>query len=90
MALQARVRRTRKGDFQLRLPRGEREALRSLPAQLRDLLATDDPALERLFPPAYGEDRSRSAEYSALVRDDLSPAGSDRSRSWRRRSTPTA
>src|SRR5205823_1081916 len=48
-----RVVRTRKGDFELRLPAGERDILRSLPGQLRELLTTDDPALERLFPPAY-------------------------------------
>ena len=47
-----RVRRTRRGDFQLRIPAQEREVLRGLPGQLRALLGTDDPALERLFPPA--------------------------------------
>ena len=52
MALKPRIRRTRKGTFALNIPREERDALRSLPGQLRDLLATDDPALERLFPPA--------------------------------------
>jgi Domain of unknown function (DUF2017) len=39
---QSRVKRTRRGDFQLRLPQGERELLRSLPAQLRDALGGDD------------------------------------------------
>lgn len=69
--LQPRVRRTRRGDFQLRLPAGERELLRTLPGQLRELLATDDPALERLFPPAYPDDPERDREYRGLVRDDL-------------------
>jgi hypothetical protein len=66
-----RVRRTRKGDFQLRLPEAERAVLRSLPGQLRQLLGSDDPAVSRLFPPAYPDDPERDAEYRSLVRDDL-------------------
>jgi hypothetical protein len=49
----------------------ERELLRSLPQQLRELLEANDPAVGRLFPPAYGEDDPRSAEYDALMRGDL-------------------
>jgi Domain of unknown function (DUF2017) len=64
------VRRTRRG-FQLRLSPQERQALRSLPAQLRELLERDDPSAARLFPPAYQDDPERNAEYEALVRDDL-------------------
>lgn len=45
--------------------------LRGLPGQLRELLGTNDPALERLFPPAYGDDEERNAEYRRLVGDDL-------------------
>lgn len=66
-----RVLRTRRGDFELRLPREERSLLRSLPQQLRELLSSDDPALERLFPPAYPEDSELQSEYERLVRDDL-------------------
>ena len=66
-----RVRRTRRGDFQLRIPAQEREVLRGLPGQLRALLGTDDPALERLFPPAYPDDPDRDAEYAEMVRADL-------------------
>ena len=66
-----RVRRTRKGEFVLRLPSEERALLRSLPGQLRELLATDDPALERLFPPAYTDDEAANEEYRWLMRDDL-------------------
>jgi hypothetical protein len=68
---QQRVRRTRRGEFQLRLPPEERAVLRALPDQLRELLATDDPALERLFPPAYPEDPAADREYAGLVRGDL-------------------
>jgi len=66
-----RVRRTRRGDFELRLPSEERSLLQALPQQLRDLLSSDDPALERLFPPAYPEDSDLQSEYEQLVRGDL-------------------
>jgi hypothetical protein len=65
------VRSTRGGDFELRLSPGERDLLRTLPAQLRELLSIDDPALERLFPPAYTDDAQAQAEYHRLVHDDL-------------------
>jgi hypothetical protein len=67
----ARIRRTRRGDFELRLSPAERDVLRTLPAQLRAILRSDDPALERLFPPAYQEDAELEQEYRELVRDDL-------------------
>ena len=67
------IRRTRRGDFDVRLGAQERELLASLVPQLRALLDgdTDDPALRRLFPVAYAEDPEREAEYRGLVRDDL-------------------
>jgi hypothetical protein len=49
----------------------EREVLRALPTQLREILDTDDPSLRRLHPPAYQDDPERDAEYRRLVRDDL-------------------
>jgi hypothetical protein len=66
-----RVERTARGDFRLRLSAREREILRALPGQLRELLGTDDPALHRLFPPAYDEGSERQAEYASLVRGEL-------------------
>lgn len=45
--------------------------LRSLPGQLRELLGSDDPALGRLFPPAYEGEPELNAEYDQLVRGDL-------------------
>ena len=66
-----RVKRHRDGTFELRLPEEERRALRSLPDQLRALLASDDPSIERLFPPAYLDDEEREAEYRRLMRDDI-------------------
>jgi hypothetical protein len=66
-----RIRRTRKGRFELRLPELERRALRSLPGQLRQLLEANDPSVGRLFPPAYADDPERQEEYERLVKDDL-------------------
>jgi hypothetical protein len=66
-----RVKRTRRGDYELRLPEGERELLRSLPGQLRQTLSTKDAGVARLFPPAYAEDPERDAEYRRMVHEDL-------------------
>ena len=65
------IRRTRKGDFALSISSEEREVLRGLPGQLLELLDTDDPALFRLFPPAYQEDDELESEYKELMADDL-------------------
>jgi hypothetical protein len=66
-----RVKRSRRGDYELRLPEGERELLRRLPAQLREAMPTDDVGVGRLFPPAYMDDAERDAEYRRMVHDDL-------------------
>jgi hypothetical protein len=69
------VRRSRRGGYELRLPKAERDVLRTLPSQLRSLLAegdpTADPALRRLYPAAYLDDPESSAEFDGFVRDDL-------------------
>jgi hypothetical protein len=65
------IRRTRRGDFRLRLSRDERQLLRALPGQLRQLLGTDDPSLARLYPPAYADDPEAQAEYEHLTRGEL-------------------
>jgi hypothetical protein len=65
------IERTRRGDFRLRLSAEERDVLRSLPGQLSDALAGEDPALHRLFPPAYPDDAARNEEYRRLVGGDL-------------------
>ena len=65
------VKRLRSGRYQLRLDSDERALLRGLPAQLRELLTTDDPSLLRLFPTAYTDDPKREAEYQQLMREDL-------------------
>lgn len=66
------VKRLRSGRYELRLSPDERELLRDLPRQLKELLArSDDPALRRLFPPAYVDDPEKEAEYRELVGADL-------------------
>ena len=66
-----RIQRDRTGGYRLRLPAEERELLRSLPDQLRDVMRTDDPGLRRLFPPAYAEDEEADDEYRRLMRNEL-------------------
>ena len=74
MALGDRIRRRRRGGFDLRLPESERDLLRALPEQLRELLQADDPATARLYPPGYVDDAELEAEYRSLTRDDLTAA----------------
>ncbi len=71
-----RIERDRSGGYRLRLPAEERQLLRSLPAQLREVLRTDgrrpaDPSLRRLFPPAYADDAEADDEFRRLMRDEL-------------------
>jgi len=66
-----RIQRDRKGGYRVRLPPEERALLRSLPAQLRVVMETDDPALRRLFPPAYPEDSEADDEFRRLMRKEL-------------------
>lgn len=71
--MSARIERNRKGEFRLRLPKAERDALRAMPDQLRTLLSEqpDDPSLFRLFPSAYQDDPARDEEYRRLMHDEL-------------------
>lgn len=69
--IKARLRRGRDGRWQLRLPPQERDLLRSLPGQVRDLIAAGDPSVARLFPPAYQGDPEEEAEYRRLMGDQL-------------------
>ena len=66
-----RIQRDRKGGYRLRLPAEERELLRSLPTQLREVLRTGDPSVRRLFPPAYTDDAEANDEFRRLMRDEL-------------------
>jgi len=75
MALFARdrVRRRSEGRYQVRLRPNERVLVADLVGQLREqlLASTDDPAVRRLFPPAYPNDAERDAGYQVLTRDEL-------------------
>ena len=70
-----RVKRSRKGGFDLRLPESERQLVTSLVGQLRRVLTGEDVAadsgMRRLFPSAYADDAARDAEYREMVHDDL-------------------
>ena len=75
MARGGPIKRTRRGEFELRLDPKERDVLRGLPGQLRSLIEnedpTSDPAMARLYPPAYEDDPIRNLEYERLTGDDL-------------------
>ena len=68
-----RVRRRGEGRYQVRLRPNERVLVADLVGQLREqlLASTDDPAVRRLFPPAYPNDAERDAGYQVLTRDEL-------------------
>ncbi len=66
-----RIRRERDGSFALHLPAEERDVLRMLPVQLRELLGSDDPSVTRLFPPAYTDDPEADDEYAGMMRAEL-------------------
>ena len=71
-----RIRRTRHGDFEVRLPPEERQLLVTMVGALRAALDGDvraQPALRRLFPPAYAHpaDEEAENEYQALMYEEL-------------------
>ena len=57
--------------YALDLRREERRVLRGVLEELRDLVAEQDQAVARLFPPASRDDPAAAAEYDGLVRDSL-------------------
>jgi MoxR-like ATPase len=66
----ARIQRTAGGELRLQLPEEERLLLRGVAASTRERLRDDDPALRRLFPPAY-DDGESEREYQELTRGQL-------------------
>ena len=61
------------GGVRVRLSPRERDLLRSLPEQLRPLLAGEDPApslTQRLYPPGY-DDEKLQREYAELIGSDI-------------------
>jgi hypothetical protein len=65
------VRPLRDGGYRIRLGEQERETLRGLCGQLRELITAQDAAVGRLFPAAYRDDEEANAEFERLVRGDL-------------------
>jgi hypothetical protein len=66
----ARIQRTGGGELKLQLPEEERMLIREIAASTRVRLRRDDPALQRLFPPAY-DDAELEREYRELTRGEL-------------------
>jgi hypothetical protein len=70
-----RIVRRADGAFDVDLPPEQRDVIRELPSQLRELLdggdRGTDAALRRLYPTADLDDPEHAAEFDALVRDDL-------------------
>ncbi len=73
MLRRRRIRRTRGGALRIELPSEEREVLRRLLPQLRELLAgdSDDPRVRRLFPTAFPHDPEAEEEYQHYMREEL-------------------
>jgi hypothetical protein len=69
----APIKRTKGGDYRLRLSDGERELLGRLPRELLQLLAADpgDPALRRLHQAAYEDDPEAEDEFRRLMSTEL-------------------
>jgi hypothetical protein len=64
---------SRQGRFILRLEPRERDLIRQLLRELRDLLALapGDPRVRRLYPAAYAEDQEFEDDYQRLTREEL-------------------
>jgi uncharacterized protein DUF2017 len=73
-----RIRRTRRGRIELKIPAAEREVLRTLPAGIRESFdgmdptnPGHDPAVARLYPGAYLDDVGQDAEFRRLMHGEL-------------------
>ena len=64
---------SRQGKFALRMEPRERELIRGLLDELRELLALgpDDPRVRRLYPAAYATDQELEDEYRQMTREEL-------------------
>jgi hypothetical protein len=68
-----RIRRTRGGGIKVELPEHERDVLRRVLPQLRELLTVGAPddRTKRLFPVAFPQDPEAEAEYRAYMHSEL-------------------
>lgn len=71
MPEEPQILRRGKGDFELRIPAPQRELLRRLPGEMKEVLASGHPATKRLFPNAYPNDAERAKEFDEMVRSEL-------------------
>jgi hypothetical protein len=65
------IRRRSDGTYRFQISPEERMLVVDVVSDLRSQLTTDDPTLQRLFPPAYGDDHERNAGYEALAGREL-------------------
>jgi hypothetical protein len=63
----------RQNRFIVRMDAQERDLIRQLLSELRELLALspDDPRVRRLYPSAYADDAELENEYRSLTREEL-------------------
>ena len=64
---------SRQGKFLVQMEDRERELIRGLLDELREMLALepDDPRVRRLYPAAYATDEELEDEYQRMTRDEL-------------------
>jgi hypothetical protein len=64
---------SRQGKFAVRMEPRERELIRGLLDELREMLALapEDPRVRRLYPAAYAADEELEDEYQRMTRDEL-------------------
>ncbi len=62
-----RFARDRHGRFRPGLEAPERDLLRMLPGEVRELVAEDEPAARRLFPVAYTDDDTAQHDYREMM-----------------------
>ena len=63
--------RDRHGRIRPGLEEPERDLLRMLPQQARELVDHDDPTAQRLFPVAYTDDEAAQADYQEMMGGSL-------------------
>jgi hypothetical protein len=61
----------RDGRYRVRLEKAAPALLAQLAAEARELIGESDPAVSRLFPPAYPDDPVAAEQYAGLVRGEL-------------------
>ncbi len=70
-ALDPGIRRLPDGRYELAWRAADRLMVGVLASELDEILDSDDPAIVRLFPPAYGTDTERSAGFDAIARYEM-------------------